>query len=372
MKVVTFNRKGMGVQCLLHTLCNLSCKFCFETKEKGIREDTSINIDYIKNLPNEVVNVILPVMKENDIKTFSLYLMGGELFSDNISDSIFDLYYEFSHGIKAQFEKSNIKCVFNVISNGVFTNRELVEKFLRLFDIRLILSYDPIDRFNCDNQKDIWYDSFRYFKDKGFDIALSTLLTKRNMNAYISGDRVFDKIDPDIFIDSNIYVPRLDYHDYLPGDDDLFNFYKWALDNQKFNISDINSILKHSHICQQEFYYAFGESTGISYISNCLEGLPFSKEEYYGRYDCEIEDDTDCLRCKQPLGIQKRGCLMCEYYMECSEMCWSQVLFDKYEMTTCPIQRIYNYIKDNPQIMINFQKWRELYEDRWRQKSINE
>ena len=39
------------IQCVLHTECNLRCKFCFETEEAGIRKPTSINIDYIKKLP---------------------------------------------------------------------------------------------------------------------------------------------------------------------------------------------------------------------------------------------------------------------------------------------------------------------------------
>ena len=372
VKTVKFNRKGMGVQCLLHTLCNLNCKFCFETKEKGIRENTNINIDYIKKLPDEVVKSILPIMKENEIKAFSLYLMGGELFSDNISGEIFDIYTEFAHAIRSKFNDESIECVFNVVSNGIFTKRKRVEDFIREFKVRLILSYDPMDRFCSNQQKELWYETFSYFKNIGeFEIALSTLLTKRNIDAYITGDEIFERIGSEVFIDSNIYVPRLDYNGYLPGDDDLFNFYKWAIDNGKFNISDVNSILKHSHICQQEFYYAFGESIGMSCVSNCLEGLPFSKDEYYGDCSSKICDDTNCLKYKQPLGLQKRDCLICEYYMDCAEMCWTQILFHKYNLTSCPIQRIYQYIENNPTISDNFNNWRNLYEDKWKQRPVN-
>ena len=367
------NNKTIEIQCILHTLCNLRCKFCYQTKEKGIREDTLINVDYIKQLPDEIVASITPIMKENNIRVVKITFLGGELLSDDISDSIFDLYREFLYNVQSKLNAKipDIRYEFLSMSNGIFRNHDRVGDFLKEFNARISLSYDPVDRFSSHYQKDVWYEAFQYLRNRGIDTYIAAVISKRNIYAYINGDPFFEKIGNNVFVELEEYSPRLDYHDYLPGDDDLFNFYKWALDNQKFNISDVNSILKHSHICQQEFYYAFGESTGISYISNCLEGLPFSKEEYYGRYDCEIEDDTDCLRCKQPLGIQKRGCLMCEYYMECSEMCWTQVLFEKYEMTTCPIQRVYKYIEENPHIQFNFQKWREMYEDKWKQKSVN-
>jgi hypothetical protein len=371
--------RRIEVQCLLHTLCNLRCKFCFETKEKGIREDTKINIDYIKNLPNEVVELVLSKIGEGNISKVEISMMGGELFFDSLPDSVFDLYREFAYSIQSKLKEKipGIECKFKCLSNGIYTNHKRVENFLREFGARLILSYDPVDRFTCQSQKDMWFNTFKYFKDKPeFKLTLSAVLTKKTIDAYIDGDEMFEKTGNAIYIDSNIYVPRLDYHDYLASDEDLFRFYKWALDTGKFNISHVNNILiAHQYgICssscgKKRSDYMFGEDFEQKYqsryINKCTEESPLDKEYYYGEYANQIEDTCDCTRYKQPLGLQKRGCLFCDYYSHCPKMCWSQVLFDKYEVGECPIQRVYEYLDNNPIIINNYKQWREKYEKNW-------
>ena len=357
------------IRCHLHTLCNLRCEFCSETKEKGFRENNCINLDYIKLLPIEMYNSISHQIKRDGMNIISLCLQGGEVFSDNLPDTMFDAYREFICEFANILGRnhSNVQLDVLVVSNGVYKNHKRVEAFLREFNARLTLSYDPIGRFANDYQRELWYNTFEYFRDKEESgLRVSTVLTKKNIYAYINGDEIFEKIPDDIFIVNHEYVPRLDYGDYLASDDDLFNFYKWAIDNGKFNISSIDNILsshknnKPLSTCSETIDYIFDENYKMKYnqgyINQCAEN-PLSKEDYYGEYSGIIEDPTDCTRCKESIGLQKRGCNYCEYFSKCPKVCWTQILFTKYDMGICPIQRAYDYIQSNPSILDKYNKW---------------
>ena len=361
--------KTIAVQCILHTSCNLRCKFCFETKEKGIREHNHINIDYIRNLPDEIVQITTPIIKQNNVRVFKAEIMGGELFHDGIPDSLFDEYEKFLYNLERKVKEQipDIKFAYFFTTNGIFTKRDRVEKFLSKFNSKISLSYDPCDRFTTDEQKKIWYDTFLSFNKLGFHISVDTLLTKRNINAYIAGDEIFEKLGPGVCVDNLEYAPRLDYQEYLPSDNDMFNFYKWALDNNKFNMYHVNDLLNHKSSCNPGSSYIFGESFGghKKYIHECIEDTPLSKEYYFGKFADKISRDNkySTIAC---IGIEKRGCLLCEYYNQCPKVCWKNILFDKYEISECPIKRIYQYLEENPTIIDRYNDWREKYESEWR------
>ena len=359
------NDKFIEVQCYLHTLCNLGCKFCFQNDENGIRENNKINLDYIKSLPGEISEVILPIMKRDGIGNIRIIILGGELFSDNIPDSMFDVYREFVYELQSKLRKEipDLGSKLLTMTNGIYTKHERIEKFLREFNGSIAFSYDPIDRFNNDAQREIWHKTLKYFYGIGLDVFLTNVLTKKNIYAYINEDSLFDRIPNDVYAEIVEYSPGLNYHDYLPNDDDIFNFYKWALDNGKFNISHIGHILEHTEACDHEITYSFGEylhkQYNKSYANECNEIFPFTKDEYYGACANKIEDPNDCGRCKESLAYQKRGCFSCEYYGNCPKMCCTQILFDKYEITQCPISRVYKYLEENPNILVKYNNWRE-------------
>ncbi len=371
MKKICFNYRGMNAQAILHTHCNLRCKFCFETKSGGIRENNKINVDYIRKLPRDIFDTIFPTMQKFNIIYFNMNIMGGELFSDDIPDEIFDEYYNFAKVLVNIFDEKGIQVKFTIISNGIYQKYERILQFINTIGARIILSYDPIDRFSCDQQKQIWKNTFDYFKNKHhIRVLISTLLTRRTMYEYQHNDRMLLDTDRSIFVDTNIYVPRLDYHEYLPSDDDLFNFYQWCIDHELFNLSDINNIIAHKHICNQEWFFVFEEAKEPS-LSDCLEGAVIPKDEYYGEYWNKINGhEVECLKYKQPIGILKRGCYSCEYFNTCSEMCWTQILFQHYPLGECPIKRIYEYISQNQSVIENFNQWRINYGDEWNKNSI--
>jgi hypothetical protein len=265
-----------------------------------------------------------------------------------------------------------IKCEFKVLSNGVFTKYDRVAKLLTDFNMRLVLSYDACDRFSNDHQRQMWYKTYQHFRKLGIELWVANVLTKKNIDAYISGDEMFNSIPQDSYIENNIYIPRLDYHDNLPSDDDIYNYYKWCLDTEKFNINLINILLKtyDSNMrvpsCGETRYdlmfaEEFNEKYNMPWISKCTEESPVSKEDYYGEYADVIKDVNNCSKYKHHLARNKRGCLYCEYHSRCAEPCWTQILFKDYKVTGCPIKRTYQYIEDNPGILDKYREWDDKY-----------
>ena len=114
--------------------------------------------------------------------------------------------------------------------------------------------------------------------------------------------------------------------------------------------------------CCFMFWEKFTQKYNFPYINKCCEESPISKEEYYGIYANDIKDVNNCLEYKHHLARDRRGCYYCDYHGKCSEFCWTQVLFDKYELSTCPIKRIYQYIEDNPSIIDRYKSWEDKYE----------
>ena len=356
--------RSIGIFCCLHTLCNLKCKFCSQTKEDGIRDHSSVNMDYIKQLPDDIISEIVPIIKENKVISLAVNIMGGELFFDNIPDSFFNAYKEFCFTLRNKFKEEvpDVKVILMFVTNGVYTKHERVEKLLNEVNANMGISYDPTDRFTSQSQKDMWYNTFKYFKDRiGSRLVMYTVLTKKAIDAYIAGDKTFEKTGTDVCLEIQEYSPRLDYDDYLPSDDDLFRFYKWALDNGKFNIYTMRDIIDNIPSCNRGSNYVFREDLGVKYINYCIESSSVPKECFYGDYSSEFTDKK-CYSDKVLFyGLEKRGCLLCEYYTRCPKMCWLQVLFDKYHMSECPISRVYKYLEENPNILVNYNKWREQY-----------
>ena len=371
------NSVFLDIRCHLHTSCNLRCKFCSETKEKGIRISNKINVDYIRQLPDEIISSIRPKLRDDRSNIVFIGLQGGELFYDALPDSLFNEYRKFCSTIKSKLKETGLPIEFKLIavSNGIFKNYDRVEKFLKEFNVRLILSYDPVGRFANKEQQKQWFDTYKYFHSRDeFEVHVSTVLTKKNIDKYLSNDEFFEKIDNGTSIVIHEYFPRLDYQEYLANDDDLFDFYKWSIDNGKFNISHINNIIESykngnpATTCCDTIDYLFDDNYKSryehGYINQCAEN-PINKKEYYGTYADRVFDDNDCSVCKQSLGIEKRGCLLCEYYNQCPKMCWTQILFDKYELLGCPIKRIYQYLEENPNIVDRYNDWRVNNEHTW-------
>jgi radical SAM protein with 4Fe4S-binding SPASM domain len=345
--------------------CNLNCDFCFQDKS------VPIDINRIKELPDKIIDKISPVPINPILQYLKFTIMGGELFSDDIPDSMFDVYKEFCESIisKLRSHIPNLIIGFTWMTNGVYTKHNRLQKFLyetnsNTVQSRLGISYDAHNRFKTDYERTLCLKTIDHFRD--LTNMISMILTKQNINACISGEDTF-LLDGNIEtnIDMSFFMPNsVDCEYLMPDDDDLYNFFKWVADNNIFNIKKVNLIL--ASICSNAlpdsemmdcayyklFNYANGEFHSICTLQNAIKYI-LSKTTQNEKEIIEIEYDL--------INSYKNECLLCKYNNLCTGRCWYNKLFNKTKSIECPIKRLYQYINDNPNITKSYIEWSEKH-----------
>ena len=79
-----------------------------------------------------------------------IHLMGGEMFMDSLEDSVFDAYYELCNDINRcinTISNGNVDVSYVCVTNGIFTNTNRVDSFLKSIHATVSMSYDPIRSF---------------------------------------------------------------------------------------------------------------------------------------------------------------------------------------------------------------------------------
>ena len=349
------------ISCVLFERCNLKCKFCFES-----HENTNIDYDYIKTIPQLVVDQFrIEYEKYPTITRINIMLWGGELFIDNLtSNGICDVYRnlvdEFRNLIGINFPRIK-QLTFSWLSNGVFTNRKSVEDLIRYSNGVLNFSYDPIDRYSNDKQKLLMIENSKYFFNLGLSNIISITLTKQTIEKFISNESDIGMlIGIGNTIDVNFYIANPGWETIQPSDDDLFNFFKWAVDNRYFNIKIIErffykyvneNIIRHCDCktCSQITH-------GVWSIDCAKRSSVLPTEQFFGKYSNEITEENS-NDVKSSFGIMKRGCLMCEYFNVCQMPCWISIIHKGYRCTSCPYKRMFEYIDNDIQLVQEFKRW---------------
>lgn len=349
---------SFGFDCLLFEKCNLHCKFCLES-----HANNTIDLNWIQSLPNRLCDRFLQETNTHpNIERISFRIWGGELFADSLKDFMFDEYENLVNNIKYKFKSAvpDKKLSFAFVSNGVFNKVDRVESLLINTGSSLNLSYDSYGRFNKESQEDLMIDNAKNFHKAGLLDEISITLIKPSIIEYINNHSRLLELSFAKRIDINYYIPNVNWKTLLPSDDDLYDFFKWALDNKLYQVIDLHNMLRalsgkdktcikgcncHNHIsaCKDCTTYNCVKSSTI---------LPNS--DFYG--DAVItEENVSSL--KRNKGMSKRGCLMCEHFSRCPGCCWTSVIFKHAQLQECPFARTIEYIKDNQSILESFNKW---------------
>lgn len=344
--------------------CNLRCEFCFQEHEHA-----KINYTYIKNLPHAAFALMSKELKAHPtIKSFDIRMLGGEIFSDDLPDELLDLYGDVVEQIRAEMKTyyPDVNVDFICTTNGVWKNRERVMKFLEKYSFKKILSVsiDFIGRYKSDSIKQIAYDTMKFFGDAEFYVRAGVVLTKRNIQYILQHPEEFKdlirkyKAEQIVF---NYYSPNEQWELDLPSDEDLWQIYKFCFDERMFNVSTIFYLIEayrqqkfFTKTCECKFIPTLTETTCTKDCVTTASPLP--SERFYGEYTKEVTEEN-VSDVKASLGIIKRGCLGCDHYEYCPQPCWCMVIFDGYKAVNCPMKRAFKYIKDNPQIMQDYENW---------------
>lgn len=347
--------------CILFDKCNLACKFCFEANKTK-----TIDLDYIKRLPSIFWEQFNNRADRDHFTSIEITMMGGEVFNDTLPDCLFEIYKNVVGQTYDIFKHTDIPVIFNWLSNGVFKNRERIDKLLLDTKSTISFSYDCVGRFPSNVQKQMMLDNVHYYSASHKLNAILITPTKLSIEQYVSGNSDIDFLKRycDV-LDLSYYIPGHNYQQLNPSDDDIFAFYKWILDNRIFEFKDIREMLKPfcSNYQKQMVIYKTCNCdqlvnvtpTGCTNI--CVNiNSPLKLNRFYGNFASGVNEKTITLY-RSTLGKQKRGCNMCQYNDVCVMPCWTAVLFDDFKLGDCSLYKIYQYIKANRQIVDDFEQY---------------
>lgn len=335
------NHNTLNIMCVLFDRCNLACKFCFESNKAK-----EIDIEYIKSIPVGFIKAIkqhqssLPEVVE-------VTFMGGEVFADYLKDDLFDIYKNICNEL--HHDILGIKFKINWLSNGVFNNRDRVLNLLAETSSSISFSYDPIDRFPSDKQRNMTLDNVKYFKDYLQGILITP--TKRSIPIIINNQSDLEYLKQYTnSLDLSYYIPGPNYQDFNPSNDDIFNLFKYLIDNNYFQFKDVREWLKPFINKDLKIYKTCNCDDVIMYTKNYIGNIciklnsSLPAQRFYK--DKKI-NESNIKFYRTNLGQSKRGCLTCNHMNYCVQPCWSTVLFDKYDLQSCPFEQLYDYINDN-------------------------
>jgi len=347
---------NLGIDCILWEQCNNNCLHCFQ---QHLKQD--IDINFLKTLPPILLKDIDDEIIKRKVSNIKLSLRGGELFQDSLGDEYFTEYENIISYIRHNLSNKypNITVNFDVISNGLFKKVDRFIDFVKKTNCKVSLSYDPYGRLFTQKQKDVFLNVYNILNESGYLRDISITLTKPCIQHYINGDsdlEMFRKCDD---IDINYYIPNKNWKFLLPSDDDLYNFFKWLVDNNYFNVAYIQNLIKsiinkdyrpnRSCSCNNRIIHNKGIKT--TKCSEYMGGMD-AKDFYGDAFETMTEDNFNIISAS--IGVKKRGCQMCKYYDKCQMCCWSSFNFKHYEVGECPHKRITEYIINNQQIIERF------------------
>lgn len=366
-KVEFFTKLGYCELVLyLFTKCNLKCSFCFQEHDKDI------DMEYINGLPDRAMKALERdlTMQESAEKLFIRFL-GGELFSDNIPDSYFDIYADLANTLRQRIKERypNIKIEFIVTTNGAYSKVDRLVKFLKdnNFGNTVAISVDFVGRYTNDKVKFRVYDTIKELHNNGFSVDIGIVMTKRNINYMLNNLNEIKSLVEDYKVSNillNSYIPNEGWEEDLPSDDDIWKLYKFCIVNKLFYVGIINYLMnaaitgKNNYkVCECKFIPTIiGD---VSTIDCTRTASSLDRHLFFGDYVDELDEDN-VSDVKASLGIVKRGCLSCDHYKYCPQMCWCLVDFKYYETNLCPLWCAFALIKASPEIQESYLKWKEL------------
>ena len=328
-------------QIFLFKKCNISCSFCFFTKEQ-LKDSTGIDtiifqaftlIDEIKRIEKTQITT----------KKYQLNIMGGELFSDDIDDKYFNDYFEYCKMIQKELSNLDIKFVF--VTNLIYKKyKRVIELYSKLkregLDIHLGTSYDFKGRFNKANLEVFNENLLNNFP---FEILnnVSVVLTKQNIRAFIE--------NKDMHFREYYHKGYSLYFDYfsptdstknsqahIPSDIDIYNFLTFAKENypniypvKDFIENDINSMT-----CRQSLTLKSDQSN----CSNCRNLTCGSNDFEYEENHSKVENSDI-----ENAFLKKYNCLSCEYFNKCGLGCFLQDSYKiKEKVDYCVYKRFFS------------------------------
>jgi hypothetical protein len=313
----------------LFELCDLNCLFCSQD------HNSVLGIDTIVEKFDQIKQVIDKLKTTKNKKSFSLNIMGGEVFSDQLSDIVFEDYRTLIRLIQNYSKESNIDIDIRFATNFVFNKKERVHKLVADTGITLGTSYDPSGRFNKTTLV-TFQDNVREFTP--YINGVNVIMTKPNMECFVK-DQVpfFDYLYEHFYVYFDHYTPERNMDFLLPKDVELRDFMKYMLDHwpNSFPFKNYPVKTKSNMTCMDT--YTIMPDSNFGSCSILLKGvIPIKlipskvelEENWFDQYDC----------------------LSCEHFSRCSMGCFlSNHIKNGRTQNECWLKEVYNYVDSKGQ-----------------------
>ncbi len=306
----------------LFELCNLRCHFCGQDHEDKTGFD-------------EILSKIAPVkefISSNPKKSHILNIMGGEIFNDELPDTFFSDYLTLAREVDSHAKSLGHTCVFNWVSNLIFSKSDRVKKFLNDLESLNIISnistsYDFAGRINSLWNKDLFKSNLELFKGRIFTVGF--VLTKTSINHLLTKrDHFFDYLYDNYPLYFDYYVPENGANTLMPSDQEILNCYLFIAKNYP-QISPVKDLLEND------------ENKMTCYSLNKLTLLPNGREvkcRYMDYEHHQFNTPIDYLSNENIVEahLEENQCMSCEWFYKCSFRCFVQADWAKRVKTeTC-------------------------------------
>jgi hypothetical protein len=302
----------------LFEFCDLSCLFCNQDHDSLYGIHTIVD-------KFEQIKLCIDTLKNKGKTEFSIHIMGGEVFSDKLNDSVFESYAMLIENIRNYSIEKNIPISVSFITNFVWTKKERVKNFLDNTGVEVMTSYDPAGRFNT-STFEIYKKNIIEFKE--YITTVNVVITKPSIEKFVKNQvPFFDYLYENFLVFFDHYGPERNSHFLMPKDIEVREFMKHMVDNwpNVAPVKDFFSKTKNKMTCMDTFtVMPSGQWGGCGQFEHLEKIIPIKRiteQQWFDNYNC-----TECehfQRCSL-------GCFMSNHIrdMRTQKECWMKEVYD--------------------------------------------
>lgn len=298
--------------------CNLSCLFCNQD------HDSTLGMDSIVDKIHAIKSVIDRLQTKGK-KDFSIHLMGGEIFSDDLADELFQDYATLIDLIHQHCAEHDIPVSVSVVTNMVWERKERIRQFLDATGVDVMSSYDPAGRFNP-RSLEIFKNNVLEFKD--YIKTINVVITKPTIDKFLKNQiPFFDYLYDNFPIYFDQYGPEKNQKLLMATDVQVRDFMKYLVDHwpKVMPVRDYFSKIKSQMTCMDTYtVMPDGRWGGCGFFESIEKVIPIkaiTEQQWLDGYNClECEHFKRC----------SLGCFMSNHVkdMRTQEQCWLKEVYD--------------------------------------------
>ena len=315
------------VELHLFEYCNLNCTFC------GQDHDSKEGMNTIVEKANQVIEFI----KKSPLKSHNINIMGGEIFNDDIPDSVFVDYLAFCTQIADVCRARGHTVRFNFVTNLIFRkNIENVQYLLLYVENSFIsTSYDFAGRGLDINRSMLFKENLERFKDRVG--AVGFVLTRPAIRKLIDNkDKYFkEHLYPNFPLYFDWYVPEGSAEKMLPSDQEMLDAFLYVAEHYP-KINPVADLLTktHNEMTCYSLYKTTILPTGKEVTCRYLEYKP---EQFLTPID--VSTNADIIE----RHLDANECMSCKWFDRCSFRCFVQADWARLErLPTCFLKTFFD------------------------------